>query len=156
MQKNHPKGGKQIMVEVTKHTKKISNRTKARKKMYELQGGRCSFCIKRIPFEVTSMIYSGAIGYCICPKCTKQYCISMNPQRYRKKGRGIDFTGIKQEIVSYFEKRNAITKKVSLLNDEDGQYIKVKFYYMDENVTADCFKELSDIYNIRICGSQII
>lgn len=133
----------------------IPNRTNARKELYEKHGGKCGFCDRKISFKDTSMIYSGGVGYCICPKCIIQYSIAMNPQSYRKIEKGIDFAGIKQEIVSYFEKRNAIIEKVSLLNGTDGQYISVKFDYVDENVTADCFKDLSDRYNIRICSPQI-
>lgn len=133
----------------------VSDRTAARKKLYEQQGRKCGFCGRNIPFKNTSMIYSGRVDYCICPECTVRYSMAMNPQSYKKSEKGIDFTGIKQEIVSYFEKRNAIIEKVSLLNGEDGQYINVKFDYFGKNVTADCFKELSDKFNIRICSQQI-
>lgn len=134
---------------------KISNRANARKELYEHQDGKCAFCNEEVPLISTSMIYSGGVGYCICPKCVVQYSMAMNPQHNSKKKKNINFTGIKEEIVSYFEKYNAIIEKVSLLNGADGQYIRVKFDYVDESVTANCFEELSDKYNIRICSPQI-
>lgn len=135
----------------------IRNRSNARKELYEHQNGKCAFCGSPIPFELTSMICSSGANYCICPKCNTLHSIAKNPGNPKSpRKKGIDFNGIKENIVSYFEQLNAIIKKVSLYNGVNGQYIEVKFDYVNNKITPDCFKELSDRYNIRICSSQIL
>lgn len=135
----------------------LANRSNARKELYEEQGGKCAFCDRPIPFELTSMIYENGRSYCICPKCTTQYGMAKNPQTPKKqRQKGIDFNGIKEGIVSYFDKRNAIIKKVSLFNGVNGQYIEVKFDYVDKSIKIDCLKELSERYHIRICSPQLL
>lgn len=62
----------------------ITNRSNARKELYEEQGGKCAFCDRQIPFELTSMIKPNGKKYCICPACVRLYSNSMNPQHKNK------------------------------------------------------------------------
>lgn len=69
-----------------------------------------------------------------------------------KKGKGkhLNMEAVKNDLILYFNERNICVKKVSLLNDHMGKYIRVKCENADGIVDGDAIKELSERYGLRV------
>jgi len=83
----------------------IRNRSNARKELYEQQDGKCSFCDRQIPFELTSMIQEDGRKYCICPECVRLYSIKKNPQHSKQTIRP------KKSQITFYPANTFLTKK---------------------------------------------
>lgn len=147
----------------------ISNRSNARKKLYEEQDGKCAFCDRPIPFERTGMIRQNDKKYCICPACNRLYSIQMNPQHtkgnavrpkktqktfypdvyFLTRKKHIDFISLTNFMQHNLNKNNIEIKHIGIKNDEVGIYIEL---IVDDytKILPDHMTQLATTLGIRI------